>query len=255
MQLFEFEDQPWFPGVLRDGMTAYISWIMQATDMLAVVMPRIRTVVQDTGATRVIDLCAGAGMPTAYVADALAQEGLDVTVHATDLYPNTPALKRRADASAGRMSFDAEPVDATAVPASLTGVRTLFNALHHFQPEVARAVLQDAHDKGQPIVVVETVDRRPANLMGMVGVPLAVWAGTPFFRPLDWRWLVFTYLIPVLPLLVMWDGLVSCLRIYQPPELEDLVAGLDGFDWTIESLPLPMGPVYATVLSGVPRRG
>lgn len=177
VHLFELEDQPWFPEVLRDGMTAYISWLMAATDMLAPVLPRIVEVVGQTGAPRVVDLCSGAGLPALQTAQALRDAGLEVPVVCTDLFPNRAALQRVAEGSGGRVSSAAGPVDATAVPEALDGVRTVFDAFHHFRPDGARAILRDAHDKRQPIVVVETVDRRPANVMGMVGVPFAVLAG------------------------------------------------------------------------------
>jgi len=43
----------------------------------------------------------------------------------------------------------------------------------------------------------------------------------PTVRPFKPGWLVLTYLIP---LLVLWDGLVSCLRVYSTRELRALVA-------------------------------
>jgi hypothetical protein len=32
--------------------------------------------------------------------------------------------------------------------------------------------------------------------------------------------------VPVVPAVIWWDGLVSCLRAYAPEELEEMVAGL-----------------------------
>jgi hypothetical protein len=64
--------------------------------------------------------------------------------------------------------------------------------------------------------------------------------------------------VPVLPLFVLWDGLVSCLRVYSPRELRALVDSLeprhrDAYDWDIGRIRLPGPPVYATYLVGVPR--
>ena len=41
------------------------------------------------------------------------------------------------------------------MPDELGGFRTLFNAFHHFPPERARAILEDAVHKGQGIGVFE----------------------------------------------------------------------------------------------------
>ncbi len=253
VQWFELEDQSWFPALWRDAMTAYISRVMEATDMLAPIVPKVGEALARSGATRVIDLCSGGGYPSAYLATRLADAGHDVPVVASDLYPNGPALAEAVATSGGRLAVVDAPVDATAVPAEQEGLRTLFNAFHHFPPDVARRVLADAHDAGQPIAVFEVVDRRPANLLGLPFVPLAVALMLPFLRPFRWGWVPFTYLLPTIPLAGLWDGFVSALRIYQPDELRSLVVGLDGFDWDIGRIPLPGAPIFATYLVGTPK--
>jgi hypothetical protein len=46
---------------------------------------------------------------------------------------------------------------------------------------------------------------------------------------------VWTYLIPVVPMIAMWDGLVSNLRTYSVGELNDLVEQVadDRYEWKI----------------------
>ncbi len=255
LHLFELEDQAWWPKFIRDGMTAYLSRIMAAFDMLAPLMPKLMEAAERSGAERIIDLCCGAGGPSALMASGLAERGSSLMVHGTDLYPNHAQLTAAAEASNGRLSYSSDPVDATDVPAHLTGLRTLFNGFHHMRPELARRVLEDAHDKRQPIAIFEVVDRRPANLIGLPAIPLLVALLLPTIRPLDWRWLPLTYLLPIIPLAVAWDGFVSMMRIYQPDELRELTTGLDGFAWDIGRirLPAPGPPMFATYLVGLPR--
>ena len=50
---------------------------------------------------------------------------------------------------------------------------------------------------------------------------------TPFFRPFRLSTLVFTYVLPLIPLCTVWDGTVSLLRMYSPPELLALAARAD----------------------------
>jgi hypothetical protein len=57
----------------------------------------------------------------------------------------------------------------------------------------------------------------------------------------------------VLPAFVLWDGIVSALRVYGVDELRELVQGLDGYDWDIRRVRLGAAPAHATVLVGVPR--
>jgi hypothetical protein len=119
-------------------------------------------------------------------------------------------------------------VDAAEVPRDLEGFRTLFTSLHHFRPEQARALLADAAAGGVGIGAFEYTERRwlvwgPSILL----IPLFVWVATPFMRPFSWRRLLWTYLAPVVPLVAMWDGFVSCLRTYSVEELGALVESLD----------------------------
>jgi len=135
-------------------------------------------------------------------------------------------------------------------------VRTLFNAFHHFRPEMARRILQSAVDDRCPIAAFEFVGRHPVVLFAMLLNPLLMMLAVPFLRPFRWSWLPLTYLIPVIPLFVMWDGLVSCLRVYSEGELRDLVASLergDRFEWEIGEL--PRRPAPASYLIGVPKAG
>ena len=115
----------------------------------------------------------------------------------TDRFPNLPAFRRAATASEGRIRYLEQPIDARAVPRELTGARTLFNAFHHFEPRDALAILRDAATRGEPIAVFEIVDRTLPRLLLVLLTPLLVLAATPFIRPISWRRLVWTYLIPL----------------------------------------------------------
>ncbi|MFK7798226.1 MAG: hypothetical protein AB8E82_12285, partial [Aureispira sp.] len=59
---------------------------------------------------------------------------------------------------------------------------------------------------------------------------------TPFIRPFSLLRLLFTYLIPIIPICVWWDGIVSAFRTYSVAEMQDLVQALNNstsYDWDI----------------------
>ena len=56
----------------------------------------------------------------------------------------------------------------------------------------------------------------------------------PFARPFRWAYLAFTYLIPLMPLIVLWDGMVSILRIYSPAQMKKLTEDLQAPDYAWE---------------------
>jgi hypothetical protein len=177
-----------------------------------------------------------------------------VSVTLTDLYPNVPRLEAVVAQSGGALSFVRDPVDATDVPPSLEGFRVLCNAFHHFPPELARKLLADAVRKRRGIAVVEYVERRPAALVVTSLAWLQALILTPAMRPFRWSRLFFTYVLPLIPLTILWDGLVSCLRVYSTDELHALVDGIPdagSFEWHIERRPI--GPLGCTMLIGIPK--
>jgi hypothetical protein len=255
-QLVEIEDLPWCPRAVRDGGTDWLAFMANATNVFSVVAPMIRHALDATGTARVLDLCSGGGGPWLTVERALARSG-PVAVELSDFYPNVAALREVCARSGGRVNFRAESIDASNVPVELAGVRTIFNSFHHFPPDAARSILADAVGKRRAIAIFEGVSHRA---IGLVFMPLqlpAILLLTPFVRPFRWSRLFFTYLVPLIPLLVLFDGTVSMLRLYLPEELRALVAtvpGHDTFTWNIGTTKMPGVPVGLTHLVGVPKR-
>jgi hypothetical protein len=149
--------------------------------------------------------------------------------------------------------YHPQPVDATRVPDELGGFRTIFSAFHHFRPEEARAALADAVRKRQDIVAVEGTHHSALALRPLLLVPLIVLLISPFIRSFRWLRLFWTYLIPVVPLTSLFDGLVSCLRTYSVEDLRELTEGLDAKDyqWKISEVKGTAGPIPITYLIGV----
>lgn len=256
LHLVELEDQPWFPRPVRDAATAYLRFAMQLSGQTNLLAERLAPALRSARETRLLDLCSGGGGPFPALLDGLAAEGVRATARLCDRYPNLAALRDVAEASGGRVEFVSKPVDATAVPRELAGFRTLFNSFHHFRPEMARAILADAVRARRPIGVFEVVGREPFILVNILFAPLVVLLAMPFVRPRRWSWVFFTYVIPLVPLLILWDGLVSCLRVYSPDELRELVRGLGDGSWRWEIGRVRFGriPAHATYLIGMPAR-
>jgi hypothetical protein len=241
LHLFEIHDQPWCPPSLRDALTDFLGFALRLGRSYAPIVALLRGAVARAGATRILDLCSGAGGPWPAL-----RGDVSVPVLLTDRYPNRQART-------GFLPFHPEPVDARAVPADLRGFRTLFTSFHHFRPIEARAILADAVGRGEGIGVFEVARRAPLETALIALTWLAVLLLAPFVRPFRWSRLVWTYLPPVLPLVGTFDGIVSCLRAYSPAELRDLVAGLDGYAWEIgEVRPAWWRPLTVTYLIGVP---
>jgi hypothetical protein len=218
--LWEIHEQPWCPASLRDAVTDTIQFYVSVAKPFAPVEDRLIQAIRDSGATQVIDLCSGAGGPWLDLAPKLrTRDGQPIKVILTDLHPNRAAFRRVAVPGCANIEPYPHPVDARSVPPELKGFRTLFTSFHHFRPEDARQILEDALENGDGIAVLEAQDRSlRALLFFLIYLPLTFLA-VPFIRPLRWPRLFWTYFVPVLPLVITHDALVSCLRTYEAADL------------------------------------
>ena len=58
---------------------------------------------------------------------------------------------------------------------------------------------------------------------------------TPFVRPLTWKQIVFTYIIPIIPICYAWDGQASLPRTYSFEDLKEFTKDLNNqYTWEIE---------------------
>jgi hypothetical protein len=254
-QLIEIEDQPWCPRSLRDAVTDYLGFVLERFAPYAAAAPLLVRVLDQLGETRIVDLCSGGGGPWPDLLRRLKAAQPSVCVRLTDYYPNRDAFARLEQRGSGAVETWREPVDAAAVPAEMEGLRTVFTAFHHFRPQAARAILADAVRHRRAIAIFETTSRSMWALAGMPLFALGAWIFTPFIRPFRWSRLVWTYLVPVVPLVIWFDATMSCLRTYTPAELRELSEGLaaPGYDWEVgtrRAWPLPTSLTY---LIGSPR--
>ena len=253
LHLFEFGDQAWFPHRLRAAMTSYLAATYKITPFPKLWTDLLADVLAECGLQDVVDLGSGSAGPLLLVADELKKRGRHVSVTLTDLYPNPGALSKRENSS---VTYCSEPVDATRVPPTVGGLRTMFASFHHFQPAMAHDILRDAYLQRRPICIFEATSRTPAAIITTLVIPILVWILTPAIRPLSMFQLVFTYLVPVLPVLIFWDGLVSQLRTYSIVELGELTGDLQSpeYRWRCGSLRVPGLPAGVPYLIGSPVR-
>lgn len=213
-----------------------------------------------------VDFCAGAGGPTAFIERHLNHE-LATTVNRvngvndvngeqkqlngntkpvkfvlTDLYPHIDDWKEVA-AKSPNISFVSKPVDATNAPPNLVEgdkkVFRMFNlAFHHFEDEIASKILKNTFETADGFAIFELQERTLASLLMvcLLGSVMIVIL-TPFYFPF-WKHpgqVFFTNVIPIVPFIVAFDGVISSLRTRTPDEVVALAkrCGADIDDWEL----------------------
>lgn len=261
LHLFELHEQPWCPAAIRDGATDCLRFIATVGNQYKHVVPLLQQALLTTDAPRIIDLCSGGGGPWHSLASKLRTgQGDPVQILLTDLYPNQGAGEARHTATP-QLHFIVTPVDATQLPADLTGFRTLFTAFHHFSPQHAQAILQDAVNANQGIAIFEQTARTPVALLTMFLLPFLGLLAAPFIWPWRRAHFFWTFIIPAIPLVLWFDGMISCLRTYSASELAMLIDKLDPapsgvvYIWQIGKVRSPLSPIGVSYVIGYPANG
>jgi hypothetical protein len=255
LRLFEIHEQPWFPQFLRDQFVDGLQMILEVTKTYQPIAQLLRKRLEECGSERVLDLCSGAGGPwPSLVRDFQMQGAKSPEVFLTDKFPSTTKLHELEFTTANRIHFLRDSVDATQIPGHLKGFRTLFSSFHHLNPNEARLLLQDSVKKRQAIGIFEVSARHSLSLLAVLFVPIGAWLFVPFRRPFRWSRLLWTYLIPVIPFVLFFDGLISCLRAYSLGELHEMTEGLvsSGYRWEIGEQAGGLLPLRITYLFGWP---
>jgi hypothetical protein len=232
--LIEIHDHPSFPPLLRDLFTDALQSIWSFSNSYDAIVPRLRSLLNHLDNHQILDLCSGAGGPLITLAPRL-QSAAEPTPHIclTDKYPNHEAFQRASLNSA--FTYESRSVDAAHVPADLPGLRTIFSSFHHFNPLEARNILTDAFYQRRAIAIFELANPTLKTMLITSSIPFLAMFLSLRERPRRWSRLFFTFLIPIIPIALMFDGLISCLRAYSQQELQALVEGLSTptYQWQI----------------------
>ncbi|MGH9494401.1 MAG: hypothetical protein ACRD3B_05335 [Candidatus Sulfotelmatobacter sp.] len=259
VQFIELHEQPWFPSSLRNDVTDAVQFGFNLLKAYTSIAPLLQSVIDSSGdgangRPSIVDMCSGGGGPWLNLSRKLRSrdtgDSAGLQIWLTDKYPNLQAFQSISASSDHHISYYPEPVDAMNVPRTLKGLRTMFTSFHHFSPEDARAILQNAADAGESVAIFEITRRAPSTIgIIFVGV-LLLFLHTPRIRPFRWSRLLWTYLIPIIPLVLLFDGIVSCLRTYRPQELREIVDELTSCEYRWEIGELAGGRAPVTYLIG-----
>src|SRR5262245_49879007 len=106
LHLFEFEDFPWFPGIIRQGQTDYLHFVTNKANIYKPAAGLIKDVLDKIGYTQIIDLCSGGGGGADLVQKNLESlTGKEIRITLSDKYPNIPAFEKIKSATNGKVDY------------------------------------------------------------------------------------------------------------------------------------------------------
>ena len=258
LHVFEFEDQAWFPCVIRNAMMDYLQFVFDkiniykpATGILSKMMDKLK-------GNQIMDLCSGSGGDMVQLHKQLeTNTNQEIHISLSDRFPNTEAYKEIEHNSNGHITYIGTSLEATDYVSEHESIRTIFSAFHHFKPEYAQKVIENAIQSNAPIAIFDGGTKHLLFFLSMLIVhPLALFIVTPFIGHFSLSRLFFTYIIPLIPLCTMWDGSVSILRLYTTKEMEKIIykAGIGNYYWEVGSKKTCFG-LKMNYMIGIPNAG
>jgi len=251
-----------FPAYFRAKVQAGLTllWTLnlpfvQASSPAALVAKTIHRVLGDSISDYTyVDFCAGAGGPTPFIERDLnarlkltstddrvndvddSNNGVDFVL--TDIAPHLEAWEEAAKKS-DNIHYISTSVDAANSPRDLLKPFTkkgsefmakpkmfrLFNlAFHHFEDPLAAKILQNSIDTSDGFGIFELQGRTFSSMITMSLMWPVLLLVSPFYFWNSPGHLFFTYIIPIIPFVIVVDGYTSSLRTRTADEIMALIS-------------------------------
>lgn len=233
---FEFMDLAGVPQSIRLTMREVLECAMSAPfrdyyDWVAAEAGRIALA---RGCDTIVELGAGTAPLTRRLAVTPALNGMKLLV--CDLNPDVPTYNALERDFPGQVSAIYESVEFATTPAFGDRAVLVLSATFHHVPDEARVATLKSLLASSPNVLVFEPLRR--TLQSVLYAAMTVIPG--FIAPLVFlkfhgirreghlRRLFWCWLVPAVPFLLAWDGIISCLRMWTTSEWLEALASLGG---------------------------
>jgi hypothetical protein len=240
LHIREIEDMEQVPKFLRHGIVRNVSFAVEFAgvyDELAEVFVEFLGKLKNN---TLLDLASGYGGPVTTMLHAVKKRGIEPPRFVlSDFNPNIERF-RFLSIEDSNISYFGGRVDAMDPQKEIRKYpRTMFDAIHHFTPENAGKILKNASEHSEGIFIAESTDRALYQVpRAGIGCFLASLISPFFMQPFSVKETVFTWAIPVIPLITAHDGAVSTFKRYTREEMWNIIdsAGKNDFVWEVGEL-------------------
>ncbi len=255
---FEFNDWPKCPTFIRESILEVLGKAIRDAGVYDVLAPMFIQFCSDAKVTGILEFGAGSGESTVIFLDAICRsDHTPPRIYVSDLYPLTMVMQKNCEQHSGLLTPIRHSVDLRYPPETPThDMRMVLSAFHHFDPDVARLFLADAKRRGIAVFIAEPFIGSIKAFFPLFihGFPNLARNGMLSSKKRVLK-LLFTFFVPLIPMCLLWDGLVSMIRMYDKRGFADLVASLPetetAYRWQYREVQVPLGGT-AAVFSGRP---
>lgn len=257
LNIKEFHETKYCPAWLRDYLTDFLAFFAYHINPYKTICPVLKNALQQSKQRRIIDFCTGSGRYMIKILRNINGSADNYQALVCDKFPHQQSMREIAKLSGGKVEYIPESVDILTIKQVPEGIRTIFSGIHHFDETTIKSFIRSAIEQHSGVAFFDYTKRTLFHIIvPPLLVPGMVWGVTPFIQPFSWRRLLFTYIIPVLPLLVMVDGCISNWKSYSPIEFSAMVDEFSdcNYEWQIGEKRSLFGTCPITYLVGYPKK-
>ena len=246
IQAFEFHERHECPKFLRDSVVEILGHGMRLSSCVYSSVELFKKFYDYSNSDKILDICSGSGEPASALISGLKKHGIyNIKFIISDLFPKIDAMENVKKNHPQHVEIITESVDATNVPKfDNIKSRTIINAFHHFKPDIAQKIIEDCVKKRHSIFIFEAFPRDLLRFFSILPASAIGYLINPFItKENKILKVIFSYIIPIIPLLGLYDGIISVLRIHNKEELMEMVKNSSqDYDWQYHEIPFfPFG--------------
>jgi phospholipid N-methyltransferase len=210
-------DVDWLPNSLRctlrdilevvcsEPFRFYYTWILR----------RIEGEVSAERPDRIVELGAGNAPVTRRLAKAFSGRPVAPKLRPTDINPDLHLYNQLHDEHKDLVEVEERSIDySKELPIDGKAIVVLSATLHHIPLQGRVGVVKNLAESGHKIMIFENMHRSLLSLFYalLAFVPALLVPLLLIGRPQSWRRFLWCWVLPVAPFLLVWDGLVTCVR-------------------------------------------
>ncbi len=230
MRLFEFGDLDVIPDYYHVYLRNYLTFFYKLFGYYKLWVPAFSEFIREVDSRKFMECCSGAGEALKLVASELdKKEFEDIEFLLSDIKPHPEFVKKINQSNDLSFRYIDKAIDVTKIEDDFNYPKIFINSFHHLSVEQVEKIFKVNFDQGNEIIVMEYVRNTLMGYLSMLMGPIIVFLTLPFVVRLKHLPLmaIFTYLIPLFPLMMLWDGCVSCLHEYSEKKLTQIVRRLN----------------------------
>lgn len=226
MRFFEFGDLTWIPHIYHYYLRVYLMFFIKFVGYDKLWAKQTQAFLSQTDASSIMEYGSGSGEPLMRMVSQLdCEKAKSLSYTMSDLNPFPEFVTKVNVEAPNNFTYIETSVDAANHKPQDGQAVVFINSFHHLPPKVAHYVIKNNLENGNEMLILEYVRNNLLAYFSMLGGVLIVLLTAPFVSKLKHLPLtiLFTYIIPLFPLMMLWDGLISCRRAYSSKFFDNIV--------------------------------